>query len=676
MVSIRMSGGRVADRAAGDRAVTAGSFAWAAALALPGALVVYTGLSDGGFFADTTATLAVWMALLLGAWVAVGRDPVAGISPRLIVAAAALGLFAVWTLLSATWGSPGRAVVEFDRALLYLLTLVFFGSLPMTPGRLRWMVRGVALAAVVLCAVGFVSRTLPELLATTFEEPRLGYPVGYSNALGLLGAVGAILSVYLTTSGREPDAVRVLAAGALPVLAATVYLTFSRGAMAAGAIGLALYVVLARPRLFLTGMLVAAPASVVAVIAARGAVTLSTVSKPTAALVSQGRSVADVVAMCALAAIVGRALLLLVDARRLRRREPLLSGPIAVALGVLALSAAFVAIVGSGAPGFVDRQYRGFLERPEERRTGDLRSRLTDPSGSGRLDFWKVAVRGFESERLHGHGAGTYELIWHRHGPYGFELFDGHSLYLESLAELGIVGLALVIAAVVALLVGVARRIRGLDRSVFAAVFAVSVAWALHAGMDWDWEMPVVTLPVFALGGAALAARPRPPLELDRYIKRWHRWALRAGGVVICLLLAMLPAAVASSQRHLDASARGFKHGDCTAALREAAASIDALPVRPEPYELLGYCEFGRGHLRTAVRAEQTAVRLDPDNWHYRYALAIVRAAAGLDPRPSARRAHQLYPRESRAIGAVKAFATNDPRLWRKRALRQTLPTN
>ena len=56
-----------------------------------------------------------------------------------------------------------------------------------------------------------------------------------------------------------------------------------------------------------------------------------------------------------------------------------------------------------------------------------------------------------------------------------------------------------------AYLVRVAARARGPDRPIYAALFAVLLAWAIHAGMDWDWEMPVVTLVFFLLGGFALA---------------------------------------------------------------------------------------------------------------------------------------------------------------------------
>ena len=41
-----------------------------------------------------------------------------------------LALFAVWTLLSAGWSdAPARAMIEFDRALAYLLVVVLIGSL-------------------------------------------------------------------------------------------------------------------------------------------------------------------------------------------------------------------------------------------------------------------------------------------------------------------------------------------------------------------------------------------------------------------------------------------------------------------------------------------------------------------------------------------------------------------
>jgi hypothetical protein len=38
---------------------------------------------------------------------------------------------------------------------------------------------------------------------------------------------------------------------------------------------------------------------------------------------------------------------------------------------------------------------------------------------------------------------------------------------------------------------------------------AALVVWALHASIDWDWELPAVTLPALAAAGLLLATSER-----------------------------------------------------------------------------------------------------------------------------------------------------------------------
>ena len=649
----------------------------AALLALPGALTAYTGFQAGGFFAGTQGFLVVVLAIALVLWVTLAGNPLAGASPALAIAAGALALFAVWVLVSASWSdSPARALLEFDRALLYLLVLVLFGLLPMTPDRLRWIVRGVALAMLALCIAAFVSRTLPDLLPTgeEFNETRLAYPITYSNALGLLAALGAIFALHMTSSEQEPRAVRILAAAAVPVFAVTAYLTFSRGGIAAGAIGVLFYLVLGVPRLILTGLVTVVPATVVALTAAYRAGALAASDVTTATAVAQGQRVAHTVALCAVGAAIARALLLLVDDLVVRRSR-WLPRPVVVAAVTLALAGAGLAFVSVGGPGYMQRQYELFVQRPSVTETGDARDRLLAASSNGRIDFWKRGVRSFESERFHGHGAGSYQLLWNRDRPYFFQLVDGHSLYVESLAELGAVGFGLLVVALLALLWGIVRRIRGPDRALFVCVLAATATWALRAGLDWDWEMPVLTLWVFAIGGATLATPVGPGQRGRPATARTQGRLLRVVVAVGLLVLAVTPARVALSQRHLNESVSAFARGDCPSTVNQALASIDAIAVRPEPYELLGYCDVRLGAPALGVRAMNSAVTRDPGNWQYRYGLALVRAAAGLDPRPAARRALQLNPREPLAQEAVRAFDTSNRRLWRARALSSELPS-
>jgi O-antigen ligase len=120
-----------------------------------------------------------------------------------------------------------------------------------------------------------------------------------------------------------------------------------------------------------------------------------------------------------------------------------------------------------------------------------------------------VSVAAFKRDPLKGDGAGTYELDWARERETPVEARDGHSLYIETLGELGLVGFAVLGICLLVILGGFAARARGRDRALFAALLAAGVTWALASGVDWNWEMPAVTIWFFALGGAALA-RKRP----------------------------------------------------------------------------------------------------------------------------------------------------------------------
>ena len=181
----------------------------------------------------------------------VARERPSQLRRALLGAAVALALLAVWTLASVAWsGAPWRALVEFDRTLLYLLALSLFGSLGLTAARGRWMVRGIAVAIGVVCLAALLARLLPGLYPLT---PRLGdyglaYPVTYANALGLLAVLGLLLCLHLTSDPEERPLGSVLAAAAVPALAVTLLLTGSWGAALAGAVGLAVLLAAAVPR--------------------------------------------------------------------------------------------------------------------------------------------------------------------------------------------------------------------------------------------------------------------------------------------------------------------------------------------------------------------------------------------------------------------------------------------
>jgi hypothetical protein len=142
----------------------------------------------------------------------------------------------------------------------------------------------------------------------------------------------------------------------------------------------------------------------------------------------------------------------------------------------------------------------------------------------------------------------------------------------------------------------------------------------------------------------------------------------------MALALAVTPGLVAVSQARLNESVHAFKRGDCTRAIDSAIASARAVPARPEPFQMLAFCDSRLGLGPLSIRMAENAVRLDPENWEFRYSLALVRGAAGRDPRPAARAALRLDPRSPLTRRTVRRFATADPRKWGRRARSAPLP--
>jgi hypothetical protein len=235
------------------------------------------------------------------------------------------------------------------------------------------------------------------------------------------------------------------------------------------------------------------------------------------------------------------------------------------------------------------------------------------------------------------------------------------------MAELGIVGLLLLLAAVVAVFIAICSRLRLGNRSVTAGLVAISACWLVHTGVDWDWQMPVITWWLFAAGGLALAREHAPPSAA--HIGQFGR----LGAAVAIGVLAVVPVQIALSQTNLNRAVADLKHGNCNASANAALASIADLSARPEPYELLGYCD-ARSRLRVLSQEMiQEAINRDPQNWEFQYDMALVRGVAGLDPRPAAARALRLNPLSPLTTTLAHSMRGSSPHVWRAAARRAEL---
>ena len=265
-----------------------------------------------------------------------------------------------------------------------------------------------------------------------------------------------------------------------------------------------------------------------------------------------------------------------------------------------------------------------------------------------------------------GNGAGTYALLWARDRPTGNNAADGHSLALETAAELGLVGAALV-ACLVLVLLGVLIVRAWREGGGAAAAAGVAVMWTAHAAIDWGWEMPVVTVPALALGGVGVA---RAAAGAGGGAGRLPRIVAALG----CLVLAITPLAMARSQERLNESVRAFRAGDCAASIEAALASNSAVGARPEPFQMLSFCDLRLGRPRLAVAQARKAVSLDPGSWEFRYSLGLVQAAVGQDPASALRQARRRNPRSTLVRRAQSRLSGRDAQRRSRRARRLPLP--
>jgi hypothetical protein len=459
-------------------------------LAGPTALAFFS----GGFFdrPRLIAALVAW-AVALSAAFSAPRPLPASVPGR--VALAGLAALVAWTALSLLWAPvAGAAVDDLQRLLLYVGyaagAVALFGQ--------PWVVRGLepalAAGALVVTGYGLSERLLPDLVdldASLTAGGRLEQPLTYWNATGVLAALGLVLCLRMAGDPRRKRGLRAAtAAGAVP-LAAGVYLSFSRGALAALAFALVVLLALApagraQARALATTLLPGAAAALLA-----GA--LPAVRALEGDLGS--RRLEGLAMLLALIVLAGLAALLTMRATRGNERDarlPLARRSAVLAIvGVLLLGGALAAAA--------------FEAQPESRSPafGASAARLGSVD-SNRYAYWRVALGTFADHPLQGIGSGGFVVDWLQERDVLDPTREPHSLYLGTLAELGLVGLA----ALLAFLGGVAvaaRRLWRADPTLAAGPIAALACWAVHAGLDWDWEMPAVTLVALALASALVA---------------------------------------------------------------------------------------------------------------------------------------------------------------------------
>jgi O-Antigen ligase len=516
----------------------------------------------------------------------------------------------VW--LSGVWSrSASLSLLEGQRDLVYVgvaAAAVLFVDARTRPGVLA----GVVAAAVAANAYGFVVEVLPELAPAPQRIANLAEPIGYPNAMGLLAAMGALLGLTFAVSSG-PRLARGCGGGAFAVLVPCLYLALARGPWLAFALGLATAALLVR-----SGETAKAALALLPLPAAS---TLAVALVPTGAEATGGTSTARFVAT---AVVCGAALGEGLAAARL----PELAGRFRLGGRRLALAASIPAVLALVVAGSAPMVTASGLR---SRFGGDLGQLLT-LSGHLRGMYWAAALRGYEHHPLLGSGAGTFEQLWLLYRPTRvFNVLDAHNAYLEVLAELGPVGLASFLAAVSIPLVTVWRAPR--TPSIAGAAGAY-VAYAAHIAVDWDWELPAVTVAALLCASTLVAGDRRVSLGVHARLA-----AFVAACAVAALSLAGLLANGALWKGRSALDRRDFVRARAEA---DKAGRWDLWSV--EPLQLRGETAVAAGEDRLAAALLRRAARDEPND--YRLWIDLAAATTGPERRAALARAHALNPRE------------------------------
>ena len=292
-----------------------------------------------------------------------------------------------------------------------------------------------------------------------------------------------------------------------------------------------------------------------------------------------------------------------VERRVVFSRRARLAFAVVLIAAVLAALGAGIARYGSP-PTIARKAYDSFTSPAKS--TTDLNARLFNLSSSGRTDLWHVAWQEVKAHPLAGGGAGSYARYYVAHRRTAQQVQDAHSLYLETLAELGPPGLALLLAALGLPLVAAVRLRRHPVVPVAAAAYAV---FLVHALADWDWELAGVTLAALLCGLACLLAgrEEQEPQALS------SRTRVGLGIAAAALGAAALLGLVGNSA--LSASESAAAAGNWSLAERHAHTAIRWLPWSPAGWQRLGEAQIGAHDRVAAEHSLRRAIAKDRNDW-------------------------------------------------------------
>ena len=626
-----------------------------------GALLAAVSFGAGGGQSLASATRVELLLILLGGVATAAAILVApeGTRVRGGLVLALLAILASLAGLSITWAvNPTDAWLEANRLFAYAAAFAATLALAhVAPHRWTSMAGGVLLATTAVCGYALLTKLFPEWLNEFELFARLREPFGYWNAVGLMGALALPSALWLGARREGDPLVNALAFPALGICLSATLMAYSRGALLAAAIGAAVWFVLVPLRLRGATVLVVSGAG--AAMIAVWSFGQDALSTDRAAL--DERSVAGhellvlVIFVVALLYAAGLAAGFVADARPLRaggRRRWGVGLLLALAL-TPAVAAAALATTDEGLTGSVENAWRSLTDTSAVGPANDP-GRLT-ATGSVRSRYWDEAFRMWRDEPVTGLGAAGYATARPQYRADLLDVRHAHGYVPETMAELGVLGLGVSIALLIAWVLAARSAIRAArepERAGLVTLAATTVVLGAHASIDWTWSIPgtaVIGLAcaawVAARAGGGAGATPRRP--------GW-REPRRAVPAALALALALFAAWTVwqplRSSNASDEAITALDRRDFAKARELAQTARDRNPLSLEPLFDRAAIEQAAGDPAAAERALEEAVREQPANWLPWMRLTDHRLFEQNDPQG--------------ALEAVKVAIYLNPRSW------------
>ncbi len=700
-----------------------GSGLWMGALLLAAGLSLLSFYSSGGLETESmtysemaltglSGVVLVYAALRL----ACGGTRAYGLGTTMLV----LALTAL-TALSIVWSvQPDLSWADTNRMLAF--TGVFAAAVAlarMRPERWPAVLGGILLASLVVCGYALLGKALPEHFPEANRYARLYEPFGYWNALGLTAAIGAICCMWLGARRAGHALLTALAYPAMGLLLATLMLAYSRGALLALALGLALWFCLVPLRLRGAAVLSAG---------ALGAGAVTAWDFHNHALSSEGVAISEstsaghelgalLIAMLVILAIVGVAVVFATGRRppaaATRRRA---GAAIFVAIAVALLI--FVGALAHSRRGFTGTISHAFNSITDTHAAvPNTPGRLT-AIASVRAQYWDEALKVFKDHPILGSGARGYEVARLRYRTGPLTVKHAHGFVVQTLADFGLVGLVLSLVLLLAWMAAAGRSTHPLNRrwrswrevradrkpawrrlesdepsgygperigllSMVCLVFVFGV----HSLIDWTWYVPgnacVALLCAGWLAGrgplhspAAANAPPDARTWDPRLGRPGHIRLALAGAAILAALLSVWSEWQPQRAEESREQALALLERDPRGALVAANTAVSRDPLSVEALFTLAQVEQSTSGRAAALETLRGAVRMQPSNpltWltlgrfqlngEPRAALGELRASIYLDPASVSPEAIAHGDREAIAIyneyvQALRATAT------------------